>query len=225
MTIGRVLCAAIVGMLLFGALSVSYAGMLSYDIAYWYWSDPEHISVATMFNEKPADLNSIVLVVHQVVYDAESSRAKLIQNKEDISAFDTTPLYLYSYSVFNISWLEDTGAGLMEFAVNWNSPCEIVTKADNMMMQDWNASENGGSLKWTWTGDNTGLCAGGGASGFWAVNRSSECGPTSASAKSSDNVTINGEVIALNAVPEPSGLVALLVGIIGLSQHKLLRRR
>ena len=226
MTIGRLLCAAIVVLLLFGVVSVSNAGVLSYDIAYWCWSDSAHTNMTTKFNTKPDDLNSIALIVHQVVYDDQTSRTKLVQNGENPDSLGITPLYLYSYSVYNISWLEDTGLGLTQFMVDWNAPSRLITKVNSRMMQDWIASNDGNSLKWTWTADNIGLRAGGGIGGFWAVASSCESDPTNASVKSGDGDVINEgiSVMGPGLVPEPASLIALLIGIIGLSQKRLFRR-
>ena len=225
MTIGRLLCVALVVLLLFGVISVSNAGVLSYDIAYWCWSDSAHTNLTTIFNTKPDDLNSIVLIVHQVVYDAQSSRTKLLQNGENLDSFGAAPLYLYSYSVFNISWLEDTGSGLTQLITDWNAPCALVTRVNSRMMQDWSASKIGNSLRWTWNADNIGLRTGSGISGFWAVATSCESMPTNANVYSGDGVVIDEGISVMGPVPEPASLIALLVGIIGLSQRKLYRRR
>lgn len=215
--------------LVFAVVPAQAAGVLSDHICYWVRMGDG--SVETVINPDTADWtwlrqnwSSVLLRVQQTVYDSESTSVLLA--KSDYTAPEDS--CLFSYSVSNIGWFDsiDNG-GMKSFAVEWDFMPVMVLTSAWQTPAGWTASSSETGPVWTWTPpvgeqDAPGLLPGSSVGGFWALASTGETCVVDCCASTSEG---NGEIVILGKtiapVPEPAGVFALAVGLVGL----IMRRR
>jgi len=217
-------------MVLVGMASIASAGVLNEDVSYW-WNN--NGTVQTSVDPDSAWLNqqtiagTLLVKVQETVYDQASTQVLLARN-DPAASFPGG--YLYAYSLTNLGVGDASNPvdnGITQFSVNWQVAPEFVT-ISRQTLQGWTVTS---TPAWTWVDENpTGLLPGDTAGGLWAISKISVDGVATASVfyDASGGQTISGQttgpVPGLQSTPEPSGLLALVSGFVGLLTGVLRKR-
>lgn len=209
------------------AVSVSYAGVLHEDVAYWYTNGSQTL---TEFNPNTDWLNlnvdRLLVKVQQTVYDQASTKTILFRNGNG-----QVNGYLYAYSVTNLnvgdaSDLEDIG--ITKFAVGWTTAPILVTTA-KQIVPGW-VVDTAPQPSWKWTNAvDPGILAGDTVGGFWAVSNTGEDGYIDAHATHVGPLgphDITGRTTGPKdpIVPDAPTFLSLAAGLIGMGLTKLRRK-
>lgn len=207
------------------AMPVQAAGVLSDYICYWVRTGDG--SIDTIVNPDTADWtwlrqnwSSVILRVQQTVYDPESTATLLATS--DLTAPEGS--FLFSYSVSSIGWFDSISTGgLKSFAVDWGFMPVMTAKSKWHTPANWTASSSESGPVWTWVPpvedpDAPGLLPGSSVGGFWALANTGDTCVTDCSVTSGEEP--GGELVlfgkSIAPVPEPAGVLALVVGFVGL---------
>lgn len=204
------------------ATSVSFAGVIHEDIAYW-WMDNQ--TLQTIFNPSTSWLNghldSIQVKVQQTVYDANYTSAILTR-----SGITNVTGYLYAYTVSNLNCgdiADLTDMGLTSFKVNWSVAPTYVTVSPQTPA-GWVADTSVSVPAWKWTGAAAGILPGESVGGFWAVSNVNTDGEVAATAVHVGESGTDLVGKTTGPVPDASSLSVLLTGLAGLGMLKFRRK-
>lgn len=211
---------------LMAAVSVSFAGVLYEDVAYWY---TDNGAIKTIFNPTSDVLNPLVsagrvmVKVQETVYDPVFTQAMLVRNGDGAKTG-----YLYAYSITNINCgnpADLSDLGLTAFKPEWNIAPIYVTLSKQTPI-GWEVDTSTASPSWKWAKTDPGLLPGETVGGFWAVSSVGVDGQIDGHVihvGGLGNETFNGRTTG--PVPDPPSILALMTGFIGLAGLKSLRRK
>lgn len=205
------------------AASVSFAGVIHEDVAYW-WLDNQNLK--TIFDPSTAWLNehldSIQIKVQQTVYDLSYSRTLLARNGDaNVTGF----LYAYSVTNLNCGDASDlTDMGLTSFKANWSIAPTYVT-VSKQTPAGWAVDALASVPTWKWTSSvDPGILPGETVGGFWAVSNVNNDGVISATTVHVGGLGTDLDGETTGPVPDASSLSVLLTGLAGLGMLKIRRK-
>lgn len=214
--------------LLLGA-SVSQAGLLHQNIAYWYRQDGE---LRTEFNPTKEWLDNIIptgqaiMSVQQIIYDEVSTSSILRRNGNGTSHMG----FLYAYSITNLNAGEIDGVddtGIKTFAANWAcSPVFVTVSRQNVA--NWVVDTTVPSTPaWKWIGSgDSGISPGETVGGFWAISNVSttcESGASAVCVSKTGQEILVGRTLGPVSAPDPASFATLATGLVGLAFMRRLR--
>lgn len=209
------------------ATSVSFAGVIHEDFAYWYTDSGQ---TQTIFNPSTDWLNQnvgkLLIKVQQTVYDEASTTALLQENGDG-----TRSGFLYAYSVTNlyVGTPGDTSdKGITRFNVNWTPAPLYVTTDKQQTLPNWVVDTSVTQPAWKWTSAiSPGIKPGRTVGGFWAVSNVGVDGVVNAGALHvgpNGEETFNGKTTG-PMVPDAPTFLSLATGLMGLGLTRRLRRK
>ena len=216
------ICLSIMFAALAAMSSTANAGILKEDYCYWLADG------SCVFTEEPDPVRELqaIIWVQQTVYDHVDS-AEWLAGRE--RTYDM-PVYLYAYTVTNQDWWggQETG-GITSFGIDWGD----ATMVDALVVPDteelgWRAIRlqrpgdpaDGPAWVFQLYPPDEGILVGSSVGGFWAVALTGVDRIVNAAAVSDDPELPLGERLKVcgkttGPVPEPAGILALIVGIFG----------
>ena len=217
------ICLSIVFAALAAVSSTANADILKEDYCYWL---ADGRCVFTDAPDRELELLAIIWV-QQTIYDDIESKTTLLE----LDRTYEMPVYLYAYTVTNQNWWAGQGTGgITSFGVDWGSAVMVEALVDPDTAGDlgWKAirlsrpgipADGPGWVFQRYPPDE-GILVGASVGGFWAVALTGVDRIVDAAAVSGDPDLPLGERLkacgkTTGPVPEPAGILALMVGLVG----------